>query len=514
MSASAGLGGPWSRPKRLMRWPTVLTTRRWPGACRAHVLRHSLSGDRPGPGRLSALSRSVGTRLAYVAGIVLGLVLHEAPLCAADRLWGSVCGTRPRLSVDDLVVYVALGIVIGGRLGYVLFYNFVYYLQNPIEIVAAWKGGMAFQWRPDRHDDRHLALRAPTVESRDPFGRRTASRPWCRSACSWGASPISSSRSSGAAKPTCPGRWCFPGGGDIPRHPSQLYEAGLEGIVLFVVLAVAIRLGALAAPRPFDGPFCHRLRRWPASPPNSSGSPIAQLGLPVRGRHDGDAAVRAAPAHRLSRCVAYANAAAAGRPSRDPPGPRVTRPVTRCRLGVEIAALIAGRRTHRDRPFHGAGARPSDLRLLPHARSLWEPPGGFHHGARRRARCSANSSAPGARHVVARPSELRRRVSPRRTRSGPRHPDGRRAAGCPPACPRFLRSHRPSISSRRARSCEQAAARPPRARAGCPVIMARPRSRRCHPVPMIVLANEFFDCPAGPPLRPGTARLVTSAWSD
>ena len=189
--------------------------------------------------------------LAYVAGIVLGW-FYMKRLCAADRLWGEVRHPTP-VSVDDLVVYVALGIVLGGRLGYVLFYNASYYVAHPFEIVAAWNGGMAF----------HGGL-VGTAIGMWLFARRTGVGFLSVADGVAAVVPIGLflGRIANFIKPELWGRetdvpWAmvFPGAGPDPRHPSQLYEAGLEGIVLFVVLAIAIRLGALKRPGLATGLF-------------------------------------------------------------------------------------------------------------------------------------------------------------------------------------------------------------------------------------------------------------------
>ncbi|HEY8260640.1 MAG TPA: prolipoprotein diacylglyceryl transferase, partial [Methylosinus sp.] len=80
--------------------------------------------------------------LAYIAGLALGW-FYARRLAAADSFWGETL--RPsQASLDDLLVYVALGVIIGGRLGHVLFYGGDFYLAHPEEIVKTWKGGMAF----------------------------------------------------------------------------------------------------------------------------------------------------------------------------------------------------------------------------------------------------------------------------------------------------------------------------------------------------------------------------------
>ncbi|HLD16344.1 MAG TPA: prolipoprotein diacylglyceryl transferase [Coxiellaceae bacterium] len=136
--------------------------------------------------------------------------------------------------VSDLIFYGAMGAVLGGRLGYVIFYNFSFYLHSPIDIVKIWDGGMSFHGGLigaiiafvffARHTHKNfftvLDFVGPLVPPGLAAGRlgnfingelwgRITDRPW---------------------------GMVFPSGGLAPRHPSQLYECFLEGIVLFVVL--------------------------------------------------------------------------------------------------------------------------------------------------------------------------------------------------------------------------------------------------------------------------------------
>ena len=189
--------------------------------------------------------------LAYVAGLVAGWACARW-LCGREKLWGGVPHPTP-VSIDDLVVYIAFGIVLGGRLGYVLFYNFPYYAERPDEILAVWKGGMAFHgglvgavlalWIfARRHKVGALSV-ADVVAAGVPIG-------------------LFCGRMANFIKPELWGRetdvaWAmvFPGGGPLPRHPSQLYEAALEGVVLFVLLGLLIRLGGLRRPGLVAGCF-------------------------------------------------------------------------------------------------------------------------------------------------------------------------------------------------------------------------------------------------------------------
>ena len=193
--------------------------------------------------------------LAYIVGLILGW-LYARHLVARDQLWGGL--PRPSVaSIDDLLIYMAVGVILGGRIGYILFYNPTHYLAHPEEIVALWKGGMAF----------HGGL-VGSVLAIYAFARRH--HVGFASVLDIGAAAVPIGlflgRIANFIKPELWGRTCtlpcdvpwamvFPDGGPLPRHPSQLYEAGLEGIVLFLVLSIAIRLGALRRPGLTSGIF-------------------------------------------------------------------------------------------------------------------------------------------------------------------------------------------------------------------------------------------------------------------
>ena len=191
--------------------------------------------------------------LAYIGGIVLGWI-YARKIIQSERLWG---GKAPftLLDFDDFILWVTLGIILGGRTGYVLFYNFGYFAQHPAEILELWKGGMSF------HGGFLGCVAAVLL-----FG-------WKRNisvlslgdvTCAVGpvglflgriANFINSELWGRAADPNLPWAMVFPNGGPLPRHPSQLYEATLEGIVLFIVLVLLIRGGALKRPGLIIGVF-------------------------------------------------------------------------------------------------------------------------------------------------------------------------------------------------------------------------------------------------------------------
>jgi phosphatidylglycerol:prolipoprotein diacylglycerol transferase len=192
--------------------------------------------------------------LAYIAGLVLGWT-YARWLAANQALWGDAIVPPPRLAVDDLLVYAALGVIIGGRLGYVLFYNPAFYFAHPLEIPMVWKGGMAF----------HGGL-AGTAIALYFLARRYGSNLLTLTDICAAAVPIGLflGRIANFIKPELWGRatdvpWAmvFPGAGPFPRHPSQIYEALLEGFVLFILLFLAIWRGkALQRPRLVTGLFC------------------------------------------------------------------------------------------------------------------------------------------------------------------------------------------------------------------------------------------------------------------
>lgn len=166
--------------------------------------------------------------IAYIAGLMLG--------------WRYVkwLVTKPphamrEADVDDFLVWATMGVVLGGRLGYVLFYKPAYYLSHPAEIFMLWHGGMAF------HGGALGVIVAIIL-----FARRRGLNLFAIGDVVCCAVPIGlffgrianfiNGELFGRVAPDVPWAMIFPGGGPDPRHPSQLYEAGMEGLVLFTVL--------------------------------------------------------------------------------------------------------------------------------------------------------------------------------------------------------------------------------------------------------------------------------------
>jgi phosphatidylglycerol---prolipoprotein diacylglyceryl transferase len=189
--------------------------------------------------------------LAYIFGILLGW-LYARAIIRSERLWG---GPAPLTAVDfdDFVLWVTLGTILGGRLGYVLFYNPAYFAAHPAEIVQLWKGGMSF------HGGFLGCVLAVMLFAR---ARGIPMLSLGDITCAVGPIGLFLGRLANFVNAELWGRptdvpWAvvFPGGGPLPRHPSQLYEAALEGLVLFAVLAFLIRGGALRRPGLVIGAF-------------------------------------------------------------------------------------------------------------------------------------------------------------------------------------------------------------------------------------------------------------------
>jgi phosphatidylglycerol:prolipoprotein diacylglycerol transferase len=189
--------------------------------------------------------------LAYIFGILIGWVYARA-IIRKDSLWG---GPAPMslLQFDDFLLWVTLGIILGGRIGYVLFYNLPHFATHPLEIFQLWNGGMSF------HGGFTGCVVAVVLFARS---RGISILSLGDVTCAVGPIGLFLGRIANFINGELWGRpsdvpWAmvFPGGGPLPRHPSQLYEAALEGLVLLAVLALLIRLGALKRPGMIIGCF-------------------------------------------------------------------------------------------------------------------------------------------------------------------------------------------------------------------------------------------------------------------
>ena len=199
--------------------------------------------------------------LAYIAGILIGwrLVVRMA---RKPALWG---GNPPytRDQGEEVLTWMVVGIILGGRLGFVMFYQPGYYLSNPGDILKIWQGGMSFHggflgvvvatilfaWRQGIP----MIPLGDAIAAVTPIGLFFGRIANFINGELWGR-PTASSLGMVFPDPRahiCPDGWI----GECTRHPSQLYEAGLEGIVLGLILWFAVRAGALAVPGRIIGLF-------------------------------------------------------------------------------------------------------------------------------------------------------------------------------------------------------------------------------------------------------------------
>lgn len=210
--------------------------------------------------------------LAYIVGIVIGWRLIVQAV-RRPMLWPGDTAPMTEKQVEDLLTWIILGIILGGRLGYVLFYNPGEYLQDPAGILRVWDGGMSFHgglmgviaaaWIfAQRNDISRLSIgdalamavpaglflgRVANFINAELYGRAT-DVPWavtfprmCHDTVLQGCERA--------------GAWFYTGA-EVPRHPSQLYQAGLEGLLLGVVLLwLVYRRGWLKAPGQIMGLF-------------------------------------------------------------------------------------------------------------------------------------------------------------------------------------------------------------------------------------------------------------------
>lgn len=169
--------------------------------------------------------------LAYISGILIGwwyirrmLKQPGAPMAARHA--------------DDLVFYATLGVILGGRLGYVLFYNLTYYIANPLKIFALWDGGMSFHggvigvtvaiWWLTRKEKLNFLRVCDYVSCVVPIGMFFGRLANFVNGELWGR----------AVESAVPWAMIFPDAPDtLARHPSQLYQAGLEGLLMFALMS-------------------------------------------------------------------------------------------------------------------------------------------------------------------------------------------------------------------------------------------------------------------------------------
>ena len=199
--------------------------------------------------------------VAYIAGFICAAYLMKT-VCKRAHLWRFRAPPLDLNQIDSLITYLIVGVIVGGRLGYVLFYNFGFYISNPLDIIKIWEGGMSFHGGllgviitvifffkfhgiPVISGADLIAFATPpglffgriaNFINAELWGHPTSSR--------WGVI------FPGERAQDCPSV-----DGICARHPTQLYEAGLEGLLLFIILILIIKLGALKYPGLVAGAF-------------------------------------------------------------------------------------------------------------------------------------------------------------------------------------------------------------------------------------------------------------------
>ena len=173
--------------------------------------------------------------LAYIFGILFGWWLGKKVISHILKLTNYKFNLR---DYDDLITYVIISIIVGGRIGYIIFYNLPYYVSNPLDIIKVWEGGMSF----------HGAL-IGIILGTYLFSIKRKIPPFFLLDIIACVSPIGIffGRVANFINGELVGKvtsvsWAviFPTVDMLPRHPSQLYEATLEGVILFLILFVTI----------------------------------------------------------------------------------------------------------------------------------------------------------------------------------------------------------------------------------------------------------------------------------
>jgi phosphatidylglycerol---prolipoprotein diacylglyceryl transferase len=198
--------------------------------------------------------------ISYITGLLLGW-WWLARTIRDKGLWRNLpFNGKPPATLDDIgdfVVWATLGVIIGGRLGWVLFYGIFLcsvspenadycrglpmdFLDHPIRIIAAWEGGMSFHggaigvivalWFFARSRKLNFVQLGDMVTTVVPIGLFFGRIANFVNGELWGKAT------------TVPWGMVFPHAGDLPRHPSQLYEAGMEGLLLFAILQMSVRV--------------------------------------------------------------------------------------------------------------------------------------------------------------------------------------------------------------------------------------------------------------------------------
>tara|TARA_B110000438_G_scaffold269818_1_gene286486 strand:- start:7 stop:807 length:801 start_codon:yes stop_codon:yes gene_type:complete len=171
--------------------------------------------------------------IAYILGIVLGW-LYALKLIKINKKKNYNYQGFEEKTLDDFIVYLILGVIVGGRLGYVIFYNFPYYFNHPYEIIKIWQGGMSF------HGGLFGVIAAIFIFSmiKKVSFFKVSDIISCVAPIGLFFGRIANFINGELYGKVSSVPWSvvFPAGGNFSRHPSQIYEAILEGVVLFLII--------------------------------------------------------------------------------------------------------------------------------------------------------------------------------------------------------------------------------------------------------------------------------------
>lgn len=199
--------------------------------------------------------------VSYIAGFVVAIYIMRF-FIKKEHLWNHKTPPMDPIQVDTLITYLILGVIIGGRLGYVFFYNFGFFMEQPISIIRIWDGGMSFHGGffgvvlavifycrfngiPLLSGSDLIALATPPGLLFGRLANFINAELWGRPTNSFFGVVFPGERAQ-----YCPG-FTEP----CARHPSQLYEAGLEGLLLFFILICLPFVGCLKRPGFITGVF-------------------------------------------------------------------------------------------------------------------------------------------------------------------------------------------------------------------------------------------------------------------
>ena len=199
--------------------------------------------------------------LAYILGFIIAGILMKLFLKRAS-LWRFETPPMDHQQVDALLTFLILGVIVGGRLGYVLFYNLDFYIQNPVSILRLWDGGMSFHGGfigvvlavifYCRFEGIPLLPASDLIAVCTPPGLFLGRLANFTNAELWGRP---TQMPWGVIFPGERAQACLNVNGLCARHPSQLYEAALEGLILFIILLSLVALRKLKKPGTVTGVF-------------------------------------------------------------------------------------------------------------------------------------------------------------------------------------------------------------------------------------------------------------------